>query len=249
MQTDVIRDTTTEFNFLEPAMDPSHARTDHIVLAPAGSGLYVSYRAGQIVKQKNDGTNSFAAVGTSGYGGPARILKYNYLVNDAGKYQMTESATWDSNRQVFDANSVDAYYQGFFKTQDLIGAGGTNEVQTETVTATGGTRKLSWKGYQTANIAYNANAAAIKAALLLAIPILVTADIAVTGTGPYVYTFGGAWAGANVDPITVDTALLTGGSSSIAETTAGAGLLTGVGRLVRGTSSAGIMELGAATPA
>jgi hypothetical protein len=232
-------------------MNPDHARTDHIVLKAAGAGLYVSYRKGQIVKQKNDGTNSFAVVGTSGYGGPARILKYSYLVDENGKYQMTESATWNSNKQVFDAGSVDAYYQGFFKTQDLIGAGGTNEVQTETVTATGGTRTLTWQGYTTAAIAFDASAATIKAALLAAIPLLVTADITVGQSGTYVntFTFAGAWAGANVPAITVNVTGLTGGSSSIAETTPGAGLLTGVGRLVRGTSVSGIMELGAATPA
>lgn len=246
-QKDVIRNTGQVWNFLEPAEDPNSAREDHIVLLEAGAGLYVSYRKGQIVLQKNDGTNKFAIIGTSGYGGPPRIMKYSVLVNDAGHYQMTDNAVWNANARVYE-NSIDAYYAGKFKTQDLIGAGGTNEVQTETVTATGGTRTLKFGPYTTAPIAYNANAAAIKAALLLACPNLTTADIAVTGTGPYVYTFGGAYAGANVPLLVVGTASLTGGSSSFAETTPGAGLLTGVGKLLRGTSSSGIMELGAATP-
>lgn len=257
MQTDVIRDTGKVWDFLEPAMHPNQARTDHGVLLEAGAGLYISYRKGQIVKQKNDGTNKWAKVGTSGYGGPPRIMKYSVLVDEHGKMQYTDSATWDLSRRVYDAGSMDFYYQGFFKTQDLIGAGGTNEVQTETFDAgvDGGSRTLSFMGYVTAAIAWNANAAAIKAALLAAVPTLVSADITVAGTGPYTYTFSGAWAGANVPALVVDPTLLTDGGvapattgSVITETTPGAGLLTGVGRLVRGTSSSGIMELGAATP-
>jgi hypothetical protein len=42
---------------------------------------------------------------------------------------------------------------------------------------------------------------------------------------------------------------VAGDTTAIVQTTPGASLLTGVGRLVRGTSSSGIMELGAATPA
>lgn len=255
-QKDVIRNTGQVWNFLEPAEDPNSAREDHVVLLEAGAGLYVSYRKGQIIMQKNDGTNKFAKIGTSGYGGPPRIMKYSVLVNDAGHYQMTDNATWNANSRIYE-NSIDVYYTGKFKTQDLIGAGGTNEVQTETLDAgvDGGTRTLKFGPYTTAPIAWDANAAAIKAALLLACPNLVTADIAVTGTSPFVYTFGGAYAGANVPMIVVDPALLTDGGvapattgSVFAETTPGAGLLTGVGKLLRGTSSSGIMELGAATP-
>lgn len=245
MQNTILRQTPRVWDFVEPAINPSHARTDHIVLKPAGAGLVLLYPKGQIVLQKNDGTNSWAKIGTSGYGGPARILKYPVLIDENGRYQITEKVTWQSHFDIFDG-SVDAYYQGFFKTQDLVGAGGTNEVQTETVTATGGTRALSFMGYKTAPIAFDASAATIKAAMLAAIPVLATGDIAITGT--YIYTFGGNYAGANVPPLVVDPALLTGGTSAIVETTPGAGLLTGVGRLVRGTLSAGIMELGAATP-
>ncbi len=238
-------------------MNPAQARTDHVVLLKAGAGLAVAYRKGQIVRQKTDGSNEFAVIGTAGYAGPPRILKYSCLVNDAGQRQMTDLPTWNADAEIFEG-SVDAYYQGFFKTQDLIGAGGTNEVQTLTFDADvdGGTYKLSLFGYQTAPIAWNANAAAIETALLAACPLILNADITVAGTGPYTFTFAGAWAGANIPLIVLDASGLTDGgiavandTTAIAETTPGAGLLTGVGRLVRGTSSAGIMELGAATPA
>lgn len=260
MQTTQLRSTPQVWDFLEPAQAPEFARTDHGVLKPAGAGLYLSYPAGQILKQKNDGTNSWGKVGTSGYGGPPRILKYSLLVDENGLYQMTLSQTWDSHKDRFDANSVEMYYRGYFKTQDLIGAGGTNEIQTLTLDTDvdGGTFRLTWMGYQTAAIAWNESAANIKAAMLLAIPVLGTADITVAGSagGPYTFTFSGVWAGANVPLITINISALTDGGSAVAgdttaivETTPGAGLLTGVGRLIRGTSSSGLMALGEATPA
>ena len=246
-QNTVIRTTPRTWDFLEPAMVPNFARTAHGVLVPAGAGLYLRYSKGQIILQKNDGSNAWAKIGTSGYGGPPRIMKYSVLIDEHGSWQLSDNIAWNPNTEIFQ-DSIEAYYQGYFKCEDLIGAGGTNEVQTETVTATGGTRALSWRGYKTAAIAFDASAATIKAALLAAIPILATGDITVAGSGPFTYTFTGNFAGANVPPITVDTALLTGGTSSITETTAGAGLLTGVGRLVSGTTSVGVMQLGAATP-
>lgn len=246
-QNTAIRTTGTRWDFLEPAMNPDVARTKHCKLIAASGGTYVHYPKGQVIRQKNDGTNAWAKYGTAGYGGPCYILKQAYLVNDLGQTQLTEFATPIVNEAWF-SGSIDAYYQGFFRCEDIVSAGGTDEVQTETVTATGGTRALTVLGYKTAAIAYNANAAAIKAAILLACPVLVSADLTVAGTGPYTYTFSGAYAGTNVGPILVDAALLTGGTSTMAETTAGAGLLTGVGRLIQGTSSVGIFELGAATP-
>jgi hypothetical protein len=257
MQNTVIRQTGAQWAFLEPAMNPNHARTDHIKLIAAASTTYVLYPAGQVVRQKNDGTNAWAKYGTSGYGGPCRILKYPVLVNDLGQWQITGAASWNANDNIHEG-SVDAYYQGFFFTNEIISAGGTNEIQTETLDAgvDGGTRTLSFQGYVTAPIAWNANAAAIKAACLLAWPSVVTADLTVAGTGPFTYTFAGAYAGANVPLIVVDPTLLTDGGvapattgSVIVESTPGAGLLTGVGRLVRGTAVSGIVELGAATPA
>lgn len=252
-----IRTTGRRWDFLEPAMNPNFARTMHSVIVPASSATYVRYPVGQVIRQKNDGTNSWAKIGTSGYGGPPRLIKYPILVDDAGRWQRTDSSIPLINDDWYEG-SVAAYYQGYFRTDDIVSQGGTNEVQTETLDAgvDGGTRTLKFGAYTTAPIAWNAIASAIKTALLLAIPTLVTADIAITGTSPYVYTFGGAYAGTNVPLIIVDPALLTDGGiapattgSVFAETTPGAGLLTGVGRLVSGTSSVGIFELGAATPA
>lgn len=257
-QNTAIRTTVETFPTLDPVMHPKSAREFHIVLNPASSSSYVLYPKGQIVRQKNDGTNNWAKVGTSGYGGPPAIIKRSVLVNDAGDHQLTEEATWSRDRETF-SGSINAYYSGFFKTSELTGAGGTNEIQTLTfdTDVDGGTFTITWRGYTTAAIAWNATAATIKTAMLAAMPILVTGDLTASGSagGPHTFTFTGAYAGANVDLLSIDISGLTDGgvavtsdTTAVVESTPGVGLLTGIGRLVRGTNGAGILELGAATP-
>lgn len=243
------------WDFLEPAMVPDYARTDHVLLLKPGGGSLISYRKGQVLRQKNDGTNEWAKQGTGGYGGPARILKYSVLVNEDGAWIHTDKTVWNEGLPVHEG-SVDAYYRGYFKCQDIISAGGTNEVQTETIDGDvdGGTRTLSFGGFTTAPIAWNASNSDIQAAILL-LPIFAAGDVVVAGSGPYTYTFGGAYAGANVPLIQVDPSALTDSTvpvddgSVIVETTPGEGLLTGVGSLLRGTASNGIMQLNVGGPA
>jgi hypothetical protein len=97
---------------------------------------------------------------------------------------------------------------------------GVNDVQTETVTATGGTRKLSLGGKKTSALAFGASAATIQTACDTAWGSNV---VVVTGTGPYVYTFSGvnATPGTLQPTIVVDGTLLTGGTSTIVHTTPG----------------------------
>lgn len=114
-------------------------------------------------------------------------------------------------------------------------SGGTNEVQTMTINATGGTYSLVvTKGANsqiTAPIAYNANAAAIQAALE-ALSNVDAADIVVTGTGPFVFTFSGTnYTKQEVSMITVNTFLLTGGTATIVETTPGVGQTHAISRI------------------
>lgn len=104
-----------------------------------------------------------------------------------------------------------------------------SEVQTITSTATGGTFTLSMnfegRTGTTAPIAYNASAATIKAALEgMQRPIGAGDITTVTGTmaTSIVITFGGKLANTDVPLMTVDDALATGGSVSIAGTTPGA---------------------------
>jgi hypothetical protein len=93
-------------------------------------------------------------------------------------------------------------------------SGGTNEVQTLTITGspTGGTYTLTYNGQTTSSIAYNATNSAIQTALL-ALSNLDTGDVVVTGSTPsYTITFGGTQQKKNVSQITA-TASLTGGTT------------------------------------
>jgi hypothetical protein len=105
--------------------------------------------------------------------------------------------------------------------------GGTDEVQHLAIDATGGTYTLTYAGQTTAAIAYNANAAAVQAALV-ALSNLAPGDVVVTG-GPgasadLVITFGGTLAKRNVAAITTNAASLTGGAGTATITTATAGV-------------------------
>lgn len=102
-----------------------------------------------------------------------------------------------------------------------------NEVQTlsKTGTVTSGTYKLTFNGHTTANIAYDATAAAVKTALV-ALSDFEADDLTVTGgptsTTPTVITFVGDYAATDVGPITVDsTGLVGGGTYGVVETTKG----------------------------
>lgn len=105
------------------------------------------------------------------------------------------------------------------------GAGGTDEVQTVTVTGvpTGGTFTLTYSGQTTGAIAYNATATAVQTALT-ALSNVGAGNVEVTGSagGPYTVTFQGTLADENVAQMTA-TASLTGG------TTPGVTVATGTG--------------------
>ena len=103
-----------------------------------------------------------------------------------------------------------------------------DEVQTVDITGTptGGTFKLSFEGDATANIAYNADAAAVDAALE-ALDSIPAGGVTVTGSNPnFTVTFAGFLKATPVPLLVLDTNGLTGGSSptvAIARTTTGAG--------------------------
>lgn len=97
--------------------------------------------------------------------------------------------------------------------QPACGLEPSDEVQTMTIsgTPTGGTYTLEFDGQETGALAFDANAAAIQAALE-ALSTIGSGNVTVTGTGPYVITFAGELAGFNVVTIVADDALLTGGT-------------------------------------
>jgi hypothetical protein len=109
--------------------------------------------------------------------------------------------------------------------------GEANEVQTVSITGApgGGDFTLTFDGQTTANIAYNANATAVRTALE-ALPNVNAGDVTVTGTNPnFIVTFGGARGGTDVPVMTKNEAGLTGGTTPdvvIATTTAGGSAVT-----------------------
>lgn len=110
-------------------------------------------------------------------------------------------------------------------------AGNTNEVQTITITGTptGGTFKLSFKGYTTVAIAYNAIASVVDAAIE-ALSSVGTTGVTVTGgpgpATPYVVTFNNQLGNQAVPLLIPDSTLLSGGTTPLvtnARTTPGVG--------------------------
>jgi hypothetical protein len=132
---------------------------------------------------------------------------------------------------------ADSMINGWFSARGVTpvwhmdGIAGSDEVQTVTITGapTGGTFTLTYAGQTTAPIAYNATAATVKSALA-GLSNLHAEDVTVTGSGPYVVTFGGGEVdGQNVSQMTANNAGLTGGTSpavSVATTTPGDGVTT-----------------------
>lgn len=104
-------------------------------------------------------------------------------------------------------------------------AAGTNEVQTIEVTGspTGGTYTLTFDGQTTTALAYNANAAAILAALE-ALSNVDAGDLTVTGTNPFTVTFIGKLGGANQSQLTSTPALTGGSTPTVAHATSTPGV-------------------------
>lgn len=100
--------------------------------------------------------------------------------------------------------------------------GSSNEVQTVGVgAASGGTFTLTYRGYTTSAIAYNAANSAVQTALQALFPIG-AGNVTVSGTAPtFTVTFTGALGGQNVAQLTGDGSALTGGTLTITTSTQG----------------------------
>lgn len=108
---------------------------------------------------------------------------------------------------------------------------GTTEVQTVTITGipTGGTFTLTMDGATTSALAYNAAAATVQTALQ-ALATIGSGNALVTGSagGPYTVTFASALALMDVNTLSADGTLLTGGTApAVAVTVATPGVNPG----------------------
>lgn len=105
---------------------------------------------------------------------------------------------------------------------DLSSTKNVAEQQTETLTATGGTRTLTYSGQTTSALAYNASASTIQTALEalsnVGVGDIVVSQTVASGVYTNVFTFAGDLANLDVALMTVGTGSLTGGTSSIAKT-------------------------------
>lgn len=128
------------------------------------------------------------------------------------------------------AKSKDGSAWGVGPYNVVLGATGTNEVQTVTITGTptGGNFTLTFSGQTTANIAHNATSGAVQTALE-ALSNIAPGDVVVTGGPgpgtPYVVTFGGAYGKTNV-PVMTAAHTFTGGTTpnvAVTTTTEGVG--------------------------
>jgi len=184
-------------------------------------------------------TNSFA---TYTLGDTNDLFGSSWTIEQvrSGRFAATFQAALSGPEVEVDAARVIIYYAYYggrrmplreqVRQQIIIGREvGTNAVQTLTVTGTptGGTFRLTFQGIETANIAYNAAAAAVQSALEAISSIgagnIVGSGGALPGT-PVVLTFAKNLAAEPLPLITVTTAAFTGGTSpagAVATTTAG----------------------------
>lgn len=112
----------------------------------------------------------------------------------------------------------------FLAGGETITTGGTNEVQTVTITGTptGGTFTLTFNGQTTGTIVYNAASSVVSTALL-ALSNINPGDVTVGGGPgpgtPYTVTFTGQYASTNVAQMTAAHAFTGGTTPNIAVTT------------------------------
>lgn len=123
---------------------------------------------------------------------------------------------------------------GLTEGEPYVLVGVVDEEQTVTVSATGGTFKLTFSGQQTGAIAYNASAATVLAALE-GLSNIDVGDVEVTGSagGPWTIKFLGQYAGTNVSQMTSDATSLTGGAGTATVATSVSGSKAGAGGIER----------------
>lgn len=123
---------------------------------------------------------------------------------------------------------------------NLTAFAGTDEVQTISSTATGGTFTLTFEGQTTGAIAFNATAATIKTALE-ALSNVEVDDVSLTGgplnTTAVVVTFKANLGRSDRTQMTVDNTSMTGGTASVATTTAGVASDVTITRAGSGTTA------------
>lgn len=133
-----------------------------------------------------------------------------------------------------------------YPAASITSGAGTSEVQTLTLTATGGTFTVTYNGQTTAPQTASASLPAT-AALQTALQGLSTigaGNVLVTGTAgsSYVLTFAGTLAATNVNTVTVNATSLTGGTLTATTTTPGVAAVTST--VVKGYTGQNLRSFG-----
>jgi hypothetical protein len=177
------------------------AATDYVTGLMSQSGIFP--RPDQMdITNEHGGTSGRATVRK------ARSVRMGYIEDFSGQFRLYPSMIGHALRMAGFKCTTTA-------TQNVTVAAA---VQTMTVTATGGTYRLTFDDQTTAAINHNANAATIQAALET-LSNVEAGDIVVAGAGPYTFTFAQAYANKTPPIITIDTSALTGGTATMAYTT------------------------------
>lgn len=169
-----------------------------------------------------------------------KALRYGSVVYrlGSGKYGLADNTTTLKRGEVYIVNEtwleeeMTSNHPGvidggrIFKDRLLVGTSAVNDVQTLTVTATGGTFKvisnINGVTRATAAVAYDASAATLQTALE-GLSNIGSGNVAVSKTGSvFTVTFQGTLASTNVPALLVDASAATGGTVTQATTSDGA---------------------------
>lgn len=161
------------------------------------------------------------------------------LTNGAGQtcvFYQPSAVLLGGTLEEFRFCTPDPHIMQFLVGGEVLTTGGTNEIQTVTITGTptGGSFTMTFDGETTASIAYNAAASAVQTALL-ALSNIGTGDVVVAGGPgpgtPYTVTFQGGLAATDVPQMTATGSFTGGTTPAVAVTTTTPG--------VAGTSTTG----------
>ena len=205
--------------------------TTSVLNKKMGKGRFeggVSYNELALILANLIGGDQPVAVGTGGFGwtftpnstGPDTPIIFTARRGDTEAAQIYSYLHSQSLQMTINRDSVEMSGDMAAYAPDNAGALTTltDEIQalSKSGTVSGGTFTLTYSSQTTANIAWNATAAAVQAALE-ALSNIAPGDVFVTG-GPLPskrlhIRFAGTLAGTNVSAITVDNTNLTGGGS------------------------------------
>lgn len=205
--------------------DRVHLTWDGVAALPSGSPCYCGNHVG--FAMKNQQVDRWAKPGSTEVDDIQVGEEFVMFIEDVHELALAGAL---ANVQLHDKLWMNSTDKITVLTAVGGGTGGADadEVQSVKVIGTGGSFKLIFEGEETANIKFNATAKEVREALE-ALKLLDVGDVTVTGgpgdltgTVPYLVTFGGSLDNTDVGAMTA-TDTLTGGEEKVVITTSTAG--------------------------